>query len=127
MAMKAKIVTNLDGSFYGIRFNCPGCALSRDRGTSAVVLPVHWTPPGMKQSSMPNERPHWGFNGDMDKPTFTPSILCRWEEWQGENVPNKKHVCHSFVTDGKIQFLNDCTRSLAGKTVDLPDLPEHEP
>ena len=27
-----------------------------------------------------------------------------------------------FVTDGKIQFLGDCTHALAGQTVDLPDM-----
>jgi hypothetical protein len=26
-----------------------------------------------------------------------------------------------FVTDGRIQFLGDCTHALAGQTVDLPD------
>jgi hypothetical protein len=32
-------------------------------------------------------------------------------------------VCHSFVTDGRIQFLNDCTHPLAGQTVDIPEWP----
>jgi hypothetical protein len=30
-------------------------------------------------------------------------------------------VCHSFVTDGRIQFLTDCTHAFAGRTVDLPE------
>lgn len=30
-------------------------------------------------------------------------------------------VCHSFITAGRIMFLDDCTHALAGKTVDLPD------
>jgi len=29
-------------------------------------------------------------------------------------------ICHSFVTDGQIQFLGDCTHKLAGRTVPLP-------
>ena len=33
-------------------------------------------------------------------------------------------VCHSFVTDGRIQFLADCTHALAGQTVDLPEWPK---
>ena len=33
-------------------------------------------------------------------------------------------VCHSFVTDGKIQFLGDCTHELAGQTVELIARPE---
>lgn len=30
------------------------------------------------------------------------------------------HTCHSFVRDGQIEFLSDCTHALAGKTVSLP-------
>ena len=30
-------------------------------------------------------------------------------------------VCHSFVVDGRIQFLGDCTHELACQTVDIPD------
>lgn len=55
----------------------------------------------------------WDFNGDFDKPTFHPSILVRW----GESQPNKR--CHSFIRDGKIQYLNDCHHELAGQTVEL--------
>lgn len=53
------------------------------------------------------------FNGDLDSPTFSPSLLT--ETGDGE------YRCHSFVRDGKIEFLSDCTHSLRGKTVDLPD------
>lgn len=65
----------------------------------------------------------WGFNGNHDKPTFTPSIKVSWpanpdaaedfKEWRTDRV------CHSFVTDGRIQYLGDCTHTLAGQTVDL--------
>jgi hypothetical protein len=76
-----------------VAFRCPGC-----RG------PQHIPVKG------PNA---WGFNGDMDRPTFTPSILTR----KGDN-----YICHSFVTDGRIRFLSDCTHALAGQTVDLPEV-----
>ena len=59
--------------------------------------------------------PCWGFNGNLEKPTFTPSVLVSWHEG------SVKKVCHSFVTDGHIQYLADCTHILAGKTVDLAD------
>lgn len=60
--------------------------------------------------------PRWGWNGDVDRPTFTPSILVRYV-----TGAKARHVtCHSFVTDGLIQFLGDCTHSLAGQTVELP-------
>lgn len=74
----------------------------------------------------------WTFNGDLVKPTITPSILVRGNQWPKDeypeyykaNHPNIKAggetVCHSFVTDGRIQYLGDCTHILAGQTVDLP-------
>lgn len=65
----------------------------------------------------------WTFNGDYERPTFKPSILVKGTDWDGK-VPGQgitRTVCHSFVTDGRIQFLGDCTHSLAGQTVDLPD------
>jgi hypothetical protein len=52
----------------------------------------------------------------LDKPTFQPSILARVERTDGKIM-----VCHSFVADGKIQFLGDCTHKLAGQTVDIPE------
>lgn len=56
--------------------------------------------------------PHaWGFNGSDDTLTLTPSVLVRWGDGR---------VCHSFVKDGRIQFLADCTHKLAGQTVPLP-------
>lgn len=59
--------------------------------------------------------PRWGWNGSLDKPTFTPSVLVSWNEGSAAKV------CHSFVTDGRIQYLGDCTHALAGQTVDLAD------
>jgi hypothetical protein len=119
---KAKIITDSDGLFYGIRFDCPGCALVIQRGTKMVILPVDWTPSGYERSPHIHGKP-WGFNGDLDQPTFTPSVLGRWDEWQGDGIPPKQHICHSFVRDGRIEFLTDCTHSLAGQTVELPEIP----
>ena len=31
-------------------------------------------------------------------------------------------VCHSFVNDGQVQFLDDCTHELAGQTLLLLDV-----
>lgn len=57
--------------------------------------------------------PRWTWNGSMDVPTVTPSLLVN------QHDPSSR--CHSFVKDGRIQFLSDCFHSLAGQTVDLPD------
>jgi hypothetical protein len=66
------------------------------------------------------EGPRWGFNGNVDRPTFTPSVLVRYSDPDGE-LPDE--VCHTFVTDGQVQFLADCTHQLAGQTLPFPDLP----
>jgi hypothetical protein len=49
----------------------------------------------------------------MESPTFTPSILCN------KDAPEVR--CHSFVVNGRIQFLGDCFHFLKGQTVDLPE------
>jgi hypothetical protein len=55
----------------------------------------------------------WAWNGSLDAPTFTPSLLCNKDE------PARR--CHSYVTNGRIQFLADCFHALAGQTVEIPD------
>lgn len=57
----------------------------------------------------------WGYNGDAVRPTLRPSVLARGVI-DGTATP---YVCHSYITDGQIQFFGDCTHALAGKTVDL--------
>jgi hypothetical protein len=58
-------------------------------------------------------RASWSFNGDCNRPTFQPSMLVHY----GEDL---KKVCHSFVTDGRILYLQDCTHEMAGKSIELP-------
>jgi hypothetical protein len=112
MKMKVK-----DLAVKGYIFFCPGCESRHNIGEG------------------------WTFNGDYERPTFTPSVLVRSGHYtEGHQVDtcwctyNAAHpddpapfacfVCHSYVTDGKIQFLSDCTHALAGQTVDLPDIDE---
>lgn len=59
----------------------------------------------------------WAYNGNAGKPTLSPSVLVR--SFDDVGTPT---ICHSFVKDGKIQYLNDCTHSLAGQTVELPEM-----
>lgn len=61
----------------------------------------------------------WTFNGDLDKPTVRNSVLIH--EAIDEAGKHVIHRCHSFVTAGQIEFLGDCTHTLAGQTVELPD------
>jgi hypothetical protein len=53
----------------------------------------------------------WTFNGDVVRPTFAPSLLVNG------SMPERR--CHSFVRDGRIEFLGDCYHELRGKTVPL--------
>lgn len=62
----------------------------------------------------------WGWNGSLEAPTLNPSVLSRWEGGD----PFIKHVCHSFVTDGMVNFLGDCTHELAGQIAPLCDVSE---
>jgi hypothetical protein len=62
----------------------------------------------------------WAWDGNVDLPTISPSILVRANFAPEDGGPS---VCHSFVRAGQIQFLNDCTHSLRGQTVLLPDWP----
>jgi len=62
--------------------------------------------------------PRWSFNGNMEKPTFSPSILVRYT-WGEEQ---KEVVCHSYINDGVWNFLTDCTHELAGQLVPMIDV-----
>lgn len=62
----------------------------------------------------------WDFSGTLEKPTYAPSQLTKWT-YGPENI---QKVCHTFIREGQIQFLNDSTHALAGKTVPLPPLPD---
>lgn len=68
----------------------------------------------------------WTWNRSLDAPTFSPSVLVTWEAnpdaIKGFEEWRKARRCHSFVRDGNIQFLNDCTHELAGKTVALSEV-----
>lgn len=59
----------------------------------------------------------WGWNGSVDLPTISPSIFVN----RGRSNPTKDQ-CHSFVRDGRIEFLGDCSHHLAGQTVTLLDI-----
>lgn len=97
-----------------IRFWCPGCE--------------EWHMVDVSDG-------RWVFNGNFEKPTVIPSILVSYkhpkgysnedpapEDYDGEYV---RDICHSFVTNGEIRFLGDCTHELAGQTVTLTKTYEH--
>ncbi|TGD82861.1 DUF6527 family protein [Hymenobacter wooponensis] len=103
------------------RFNCPGC--NHDHYVNTVTANGN----GAK----------WSYNGNPERPTFSPSLLIRsghfipgysgrcWCDYNREHPDDPApasvccYICHSFVRDGQIQFLSDCTHALAGQTVPL--------
>lgn len=89
-------------------FECPGCKM------------VH----GVRVEGP--HAPKWSWNGSVDNPTFRPSVLVRYPWRLLDNGEREQVTCHSFITDGQIQFLDDCTHALAGQTVPLPPLEDYE-
>lgn len=98
--------TDLGNGRHGWSFHCPGCDLAH----SVSDL--------------------WAFNGDVDRPTFVPSIKVTCSsranlranplpDLSPEDCPPE--CCHSFVTDGRIAYCSDSTHALAGQTVELPE------
>lgn len=100
MATKLKPLKNQSGEVDTYLFFCPGC-----------------------KETHPFQVPRWSFNGDMEKPTFSPSLLV-YESGRNraENqAPSRKTQCHLFLTDGVIQYCGDCPHELAGKSIECPD------
>lgn len=95
---------------------------------------THWCP-GCKEMHGIFDR--WQFNGNVDRPTFTPSVKITGKqtvknergEWTGEWVLDANgnaldECCHYILTDGVMNFCGDCTHDLRGQSVPLPELPE---
>lgn len=58
------------------------------------------------------------FDGNLDKPTFTPSI------YFPRDMLAPGVTCHCFIRAGMIEYCGDCTHELAGQTVPLVLEPE---
>jgi hypothetical protein len=127
MGALSKKLRSVEGG--GLMFRCPGCN----------------EPHMVRVGEGPS--PRWLYNNDPERPTFAPSILVRGiaapdgtemteaEEAEYDAILAKGGVeaafasrfgtcCHSFVEEGRIKFLGDCTHALVSQTVDLPDWPE---
>ena len=112
-----------NGEHYAWEFQCPGCG----------------------ETHRADKR--WTFNGDVDRPTFSPSLLISsghfayngsmpekdscWCTYNAERIAKGEESsgfeclrCHSFVLDGKIEYLSDSSHRLSGQTVEIPDWEE---
>lgn len=95
---------------------CPGCEVDRDgeKAGGLHMLPVSAdgaAPDGSRRTT-------WGFDGRLDAPTLSPSILTRF------TMAGQPFVCHSFLRGGVWEFLSDCTHMLAGQRVPAVPLPD---
>lgn len=95
----------------GISWWCPGCQ-------DYHVVPV-------------TGEHGWTWNESIFLPTLSPSILVySHKSIRDPGLPMDKllapdniyetPLCHSFMVDGQLQFLSDCTHALAGQTVPIP-------
>lgn len=94
--------SSTDDTTGGYMFWCPGCKEHH----------------GFRTRSPDGKGPVWTFDGNLEAPTFSPSLLCFRTD---RDTGKRKTLCHLFLKAGKLQFLNDCPHELAGQTVDLPE------
>ena len=88
-----------------VRLNFPG-------PSGEIVLPVILT--GAREGTG-----CWTWNGDTERPTLRPSVLTQGTDIRAGSTHGQKYRCHTWVNDGKAQFLDDCTHELRGQTVDM--------
>ena len=90
------------------------------RHYGSLVLHEHWCPGcgGMHQIAVDTpfrNGARWSWDGNADRPTFGPSVFLD---------PGGSHPCHYFIRAGRIDFCQDSHHALAGKSVELPDIPK---
>lgn len=87
---------------------------------------AHWCPACEQVHILPDS---WTFNGDVQRPTFSPSFEHTYVYWTGGvnarglgQGERQLRICHYIITDGRIQF---CPNSWHGRSdiVQMPLLP----
>jgi hypothetical protein len=99
--VKIKGASTQDGLGRSFLFWCPGCKKPHPYRV-------------LRHPNEPVNTPVWDFNGDVERPTFSPSLLVNASGKYGKR-------CHLFLTDGQLQFCSDSEHALAGQTVPCPD------
>ena len=85
-----------DGKFAGYIVDCPGCEKSHF---------FRVTPKA--------EDPVWNFDGNVEQPTFIPSLRSMWRDSEGEQC------CHFFLKNGVFEFCSDSTHNKAGQHIPI--------
>lgn len=102
MGALSPILRSLQGGL--VAFWCPGCDQAHAFGVEPPAKLI------------------WSWDRNVEAPTFNPSLLIQSFNHAGP-TPVLESVCHSFVRQGRIEFLSDCTHALAGQTVPIPPWP----
>lgn len=85
-----------------LEYRCPAC------GSHSVPI--------MEKEKIPY---HWEWNGDLEKPTLSPSVKHYHNGYPEEGIP--AFCCHYFIRNGNIEFCGDCTHDKSGQTLPLPE------
>ncbi len=87
---------------------------------------MHWCPACETEHPLPDS---WAFDGNLDRPTFSPSFAQTFMHWTGGIDPSglglgerQQRLCHYFVKDGNLQFLPDSWHKRSD-IVAMPPLP----
>lgn len=97
------------GTLYSYQFYCPGCK------TLHSYIVTSWTDL--------NNNPHngWTFDGNLQLPSFTPSLLLYYTH---PFTNQRISICHVVLTHGILNFCTDCEHELKGQSVPLPHIPD---
>ena len=98
---------------YGVGYE-PCCADQATHVTLNVPGPTGLLTLPIIQRGMREGSGCWTWNGSTDAPTLRPSVLT-----EGQNFR-----CHSWINNGNVQFLDDCTHEMRNQTVALNDVSE---
>ena len=82
---------------------------------------LSWYCPACKEMHVLPLDQGWKFNGDLIRPTFTPSF--RHTFTKGHGCLQITEICHYTMTEGKVFYYTDCTHHTRGEVI-MPDLPE---
>lgn len=107
MTARAKLV---DGWLVWV---CPGCYTTHRVPVEPDAPRFHEKPPGWKP---------WDWTGGLEAPTLNPSVLVTCPGLPSEEIPPLR--CHSWVRDGRAEFLPDSSHVAAGATLELPPFPD---
>ena len=104
------------GRLVGFFVDCPGCQTLKQRNEHFVAIHTFYIEiPDLNWSV---RVPTWTWNGDRDRPTFTPSLKMSTTYYFDGETPEDV-VCHFYLTDGIFEFQGDSTHGLAGQKVPM--------